>query len=208
MNRIYFHIAKLHDYKRICDEIFSYLEKSSIMDNSELYLSIVGEGDDIHCPFKNVVDYYNNDVKVGENPILMRLRDFSLSSDENVNILYIHTKGASTPNNPCIDDWRKYMLHFNVLKYEDAIFKLTEYDTYGVDLRVDPTLHYSGNFWWSKSNYIKTLPHFNDMPIIISERHKSEFWICYNKKQHYSAWDCGINVYERHLHRYQNNLYE
>ena len=88
--------------------------------------------------------------------------------------------------------------------------------TCGVDLRRDPTLHYSGNFWWSNASYIATLPEpceFNNLQKypnpLNSLRHNQEFWICYHKESdyHYSLWDCGINCYERHLHRYPKTYY-
>jgi hypothetical protein len=88
-------------------------------------------------------------------------------------------------------------------------------DTVGVDLRDYPTLHYSGNFWWANALYINTLPEpyvFNNLEQypnpLHSLRHNQEFWICYHKdKLHKSQWDCGINCYERHLHRYNPELY-
>ena len=40
-----------------------------------------------------------------------------------------------------------------------------------------------------------------------SLRHNQEFWICYLKQNHYSLWDCGISVYERHLHEYKETNY-
>lgn len=40
-----------------------------------------------------------------------------------------------------------------------------------------------------------------------SERHNQEFWICYNKDNHYSLWESNIDCYERHLHRYSKERY-
>jgi len=115
-------------------------------------------------------------------------------------------KGISDPNNLCLIDWRNYMLYFLVEKYKICLDILKTYDTCGVDLRLDPVEHYSGNFWWSTANHINNLPEFKDMNIILSERHKAEFWICSNGK-HNNLWNCGINQMERHLHRYLENEY-
>lgn len=207
MNRIYFHIAKMGNYKEICSEIFEYIKDSNIMENSELYLSIVGKGEDIKTDIKYNIIFQNDNVLVGEMPILMKIRDFALIDNNNINILYIHTKGASNSYNVCIEDWRKYMLYFNVIKYKDCLDILENYDACGVDLREDPVKHYSGNFWWSKTNHIKKLPKFDEMKIVISERHKSEFWICNIDGNYYSMHDCGINQYQRHLHRYEESNY-
>jgi hypothetical protein len=108
------------------------------------------------------------------------------------------------------------MLYFNVEKWKNCLNNLETNDTTAVDLREEPTLHYSGNFWWAKASYIVSLPE----PILFSnlekypnplnsQRHNQEFWICYNKNGlHKSCWDCGINCYERHLHRYPKSNYK
>lgn len=208
MNRIYFHIAKLGNYQEICSETFEFMKKSGILKDSEIYLSIVGVGDDIKTDLEYKVEYQSDNVIDGEIPILMRMKNFAINSFDNVNILYIHTKGASTPNNICIDDWRRYMLYFNVTKYEDCLNILNNYDVCGVDLRNEPVKHYSGNFWWSNTEHIKKLPEFEEMKTVISERHKSEFWVCSIEGNYYSMHDCGINQYQRHLHRYEESKYK
>ena len=130
-------------------------------------------------------------------------------------MLYLHTKNVGKEINYCIEDQIEYLLYFLISKWENCINNLLEFDTCGVDLRNEPTLHYSGNFWWSIANNIIQLPspiEFNNLNKypnpLNSIRHNQEFWVCYDKnKKHLSMWDCGINVYERHLHRYQKELY-
>jgi len=79
-------------------------------------------------------------------------------------IFYFHTKGASKlkdSNYENIEDWRNLMKNFNVEKVKDvfAIFQRTKYNTFGCEF--DTTLSgiqfYSGNFWWAKADYIKTI---------------------------------------------------
>jgi hypothetical protein len=206
MNKVFVHIAKLGKYQLICDEIFTYIKNSGILNNAKLYLSIVGIGE-IIIPIEHEVIYQNDNVRLGEFPILMKIRELSLETDEECNILYIHTKGASVPENECINDWRKYMLYFNVTKYKDCVSLLKNHDTCGVDLRKGPVLHYSGNFWWSKFSHIRKLPLISEMEVVLSERHKGEFWICSVDGDFYSVHDCGINQYERHLYRYEEKKY-
>jgi hypothetical protein len=127
----------------------------------------------------------------------------------NEKVCYVHTKGVTTPNNECINDWRKYMSYFALDKYKDCLSKLDEYDTCGVDLVNIPTKHYSGNFWWARADYIASLKSPKDIELLISERHKCEFWICSGQsKKHYSFHNSDINVYERHLHRYSEDKYK
>ena len=130
-------------------------------------------------------------------------------ANPNDNICYIHTKGVTNDvSNECISDWRNYMFYFCCQKYKDRIHELSENDTTGVDLRRDPTLHYSGNFWWAKASYLKNLCKPEDTLSALTPRHRAEFWVTSGSGKHFSAHDCGIGVYERHLHRYPSDKYE
>lgn len=181
--------------------------KSGLIDQVEkINIGIVGDKEVI-LPKNDKINilYKNNNLKEYEFLTLQLLRDFCKKNDD-YNVLYLHTKGANSDSKP-INDWRQYMMYFLVEKYEKCFEVLENNDTCGVDLRNNPTLHYSGNFWWAKSNYIKTLMKFIDMKVILSERHKAEFWICLGNGNHHNLWDCGIDVYERHLHEYPKNKY-
>jgi hypothetical protein len=75
-------------------------------------------------------------------------------------ILYLHTKGASKQHNQNIISWRQLMNYFNIEKYKNVfkIFEKTEYNTYGVLLGIAGKWKlYSGNFWWAKASYLKTI---------------------------------------------------
>jgi hypothetical protein len=74
-------------------------------------------------------------------------------------ILYIHTKGASKQSDNRYENiisWRHLMNHFNIEKVKNVfkLFEKTEFNTYGVLLR---GYFYSGNFWWAKGSYLKTI---------------------------------------------------
>lgn len=75
--------------------------------------------------------------------------------------LYMHSKGITHINTPLYNnilDWRKLMEYFLIEKYEECISKLNDYHAVGCNLSYMPTIHFSGNFWWSKSSYIMNLP--------------------------------------------------
>jgi hypothetical protein len=74
-------------------------------------------------------------------------------------ILYIHTKGASKQNDSQYSNiitWRHLMNYFNIEKVKNVfkIFDKTEFNTSGVLLKGH---FYSGNFWWAKASYLKTI---------------------------------------------------
>ena len=74
-------------------------------------------------------------------------------------ILYLHTKGASKINDPKYSNiitWRHVMNYFNIERVLDVfkLFEKTEFNTYGI---LFYGYFYSGNFWWMKSDYAKSI---------------------------------------------------
>lgn len=211
---IYFHIATIGKYQEIFDEIYSQIVKSNLINEVEIInLCIVGGGKLEVCFNEKIKIYRDLYVETGEFFTLNLIKQFSESTEQNFKILYIHTKGVTTPDNLCIDDWRQYMTYFNVNQYQKCFDVLEEYDSCGVDLVSEPTIHYSGNFWWANSSYIKRLPSINEIkfpkiPPILSIRHNCEFWIGMGDGKLKSLWNSNINVYERHLHKYNTEEYK
>jgi hypothetical protein len=199
-------IQKYELYKYVNTIFISFVGNIIYIDKNEYSLELIEKIKYIKIS-DNIEDY--------ELPTLKFLYDYSCNNEDK-NILYLHTKAIGNEINPCLEDWVKYMIYFLVEKWKYCILLLENNSTCGVDLRDIPTLHYSGNFWWAKASYIKTLPDpliFNDLEKypnpLNSIRHNQEFWICFNKDKnlHNSLWDCGINCYERHLHRYPFHNY-
>lgn len=213
LNQIYFHIATIGKYQDIFDEIYSQIIESNLINQvGSINLCIVGQGDLIIQENDKIKIYQDSDISSGEFFTLDLLKTFSDSVEQNHKILYLHIKGVTTPDNPCIDDWRKYMTYFSINQYEKCLYSLNQYDSCGVDLVNDPTLHYSGNIWWANSSYIKKLPTINEIkfpktPPILSIRHNAEFWIGMGNGNLKSLWNSNINVYERHLHQYPKIKY-
>ena len=215
-NAIFIHCALLERWDIILKNFIDKIIISGLYENVEIiYINCIGNKNN----FKTL-EYLNKEkIKILLNGI--ELNTFEISTQEllydfskknhNYNILYLHTKGVGKEVNECIEDWVNYMSYFLINKWKTCINQLQLNNTIGVDLRSEPTLHYSGNFWWARADYISTLPsptEFKKYPNPLnSERHNQEFWICYLKKNHYCLWDCGINCYERHLHRYSISNY-
>jgi hypothetical protein len=64
-------------------------------------------------------------------------------------------------------------------------------------LYVENPKHFSGNFWWANSDYIKTLPTLD--PKNIKEYNRGEFWICSNTEKIYPVSMNGpIDLYQNY----------
>ena len=107
LNQIYFHIATIGKYQDIFDEIYSQIIESNLINQvGSINLCIVGQGDLIIRENDKIKIYQDSDISSGEFFTLDLLKTFSDSVEQNHKILYLHTKGVTTPDNPCIDDWR------------------------------------------------------------------------------------------------------
>ena len=115
-------------------------------------------------------------------------------------ILYIHTKGASNQN---VISWRHLMNYFNIEKVKNVfkLFEKTEFNTYGVHyIALNNKSHYSGNFWWAKSSYLKTL---NMSGVGKGNRFNAEVHFVQNgvNWKPYSAFNPSLNLYVTEIKR-------
>lgn len=127
-----------------------------------------------------------------ERPALWFTKQYTFS--DKAKVLYLHSKGLKwwdTPYQQNVEDWIHLLLHWNVKCWKQAIEKLDEgFDTYGCNVfrNEEHPVHYSGNFWWAKASYLKTLsdsigPRYND----------PEYWILSNPKvKYFSAFQSGL----------------
>lgn len=156
-----------------------------------------------------------NRPEESEIPTIRTLRNEMETDPSSSHVLYLHVKGV-THQNPSVDDWLEYMLHFNVIQWKTAVGKLTEgYDTCGVNWWGHFQYpHYSGNFWWATSDYLKRLPILTNPPYVdptksqlgldSGYRNDAEFWIGIAKPHAYSMHDSGIDHY---WNRYPSFMY-
>lgn len=111
---------------------------------------------------------YGGTLTCGELSTIMALHQTCtdlVDRGENALVFYIHSKGtccSRSTNNP--PNWREFMNTFIVEFPSICINALLDgYSTCGVNYRpytnntsIPP--HYSGSFWWSRCDYIATLP--------------------------------------------------
>lgn len=125
------------------------------------------------------------------------------SQTENMRVCYIHSKGVtsgmrldknSINQHKNYFNWRHY-LNWGILEnWKKCVKALEEYDVVGVNFNSNPMSHYSGNFWWANSAYIKNLPNPSKLDWWIDAqtktndewlkhappRFRDEQWICYS----------------------------
>lgn len=203
-----------------CLELFTSTFDKMIQSNflnsvENLFVNLVGI--DVN-KYVDVVSAKHPKIKVstnytehsGEMDTLKMLWDFC-QTKENFNVLYLHSKGASRPGNVNVKSWVDYMEYFLIEKWNQCVDALEHYDTCGVNLQDFPGNHYSGNFWWANSSFIKKLKRFDVINCEVSRlpyyaqdltRAYCEFWLLDNNfykahSFHNSNVDHYGSTYER-----------
>ncbi len=163
----------------------------------------------------------NDNINKCEFPTLEKI--WSDSQNDDITILYLHTKGVTKPGVATIQDWTNYLIYSNIEKWQDRIFELDDNDCTGVNLNGNPNdinenpntwgygkapLHYSGNFWWSKSSHVKKLP--NPTTWAPDDNYQkwrvlAEMWLCQlNDSKYNCAWYSNVDHYTK---RYTREIY-
>lgn len=146
-------------------------------------------------------DFNQNNLKnVDERYTLKKIYDDCQTEDQNV--FYFHTKNITSIVNTLIPGltskyrnryyWRLF-LYNNISGWQKCVDALDSgYDTAGVNYSTDPTAHYSGAFYWTKSEHVKRLPDpttkdwwidlkkRKNHPWLsqVNDRFASEMWVC------------------------------
>ena len=186
---VYYHIAEMGDWKEVVSEQTERLKESGLYDAaSKICVGTVGPQKTIEgLPPKFEIVTHNRILGYGEIPTLEALRQHTLK--DSFIVLYMHTKGVSWQeqgyNHEAMIAWRRYLEHFCISRWRECFSHLNEYDAVGCEYiegretkRGPWPCHFRGNFWWSKSSHLKTLPPVNNITLPSSEvRRKAEYWL-------------------------------
>ena len=173
---LYYHIF-LNDYgtwSHIFMEQFKLLEDVGLLHQfDEVKVSVITNDEDklksfvrLISTFRKVeLDVYMNSPDA-ENVMSQRMwRD---SQNEDYQMLYLHSKGITATDNHLKNGdaqvfknyyyWRHFLNWGVIEKWKDCVLALSSHDLAGVNYFDKPSMHFSGNFWWGNSSYVRTLP--------------------------------------------------
>lgn len=156
---IYLHICAINNWREIVQKLFDRIKSSGLYDKIEsIRYTLLGDAECLNdemfkdLKFHNIV--YSPQLDLYESVTLNKL--WYASQEEEFNVLYLHSKGVSyNGKNDLVTKWVEYLTYFNIDCYSDCLKQLEDNDVVGVNISNYIMLHYSGNFWWSKSSYIK-----------------------------------------------------
>ena len=114
----------------------------------------------------------NTNISLTENITLKQIYDDSQKED--FNILYVHSKGVTSVGR-CLKQlrvedhlkyfyWRQYLNWAVIENWKSCVDAIDDgYDLSSSNFMLNPYPHISGNMWWGKSSYIRTLPDPTDV---------------------------------------------
>lgn len=154
------------------------------------------DDNDLHSLDTDINGKYSRPIT--ERATLQLIYDHACSED--AYFLYMHAKGVTSyqrhlKTHKYIEFknyfyWRKFLEWGVVENWRMCVDKLNDYDVVGCNYAVWPMKHFSGNYWWSKSDYIKNIANIGDdnwwqsqlstYPIMneLTWRLRDEMWIC------------------------------
>ena len=167
------HLADLPEAEIIFGEqVIRIINSGLLNEDTEYHICINGSSDrfrpmldELDKISKPIVQHVADDCKQWEYPTLTYLKQLADSIETKSAIGYIHLKGAGRPWYKEVGDWRQLMEFFIIDNYRHCVKHLDRgYNVVGCNWTpvswIKP--HFSGNFWWTESEYVKTLPHLPD----------------------------------------------
>jgi len=170
----FMHIATMNNWKDVVNELMDFTKKNGLFDKTSLLTQVVIGPERFLIKKRKKIKVVSFGPKLDqyEYPTLLTLWERCMSSDEEFYVYYVHTKGVSYGPNAKSDVWRRVMATAILSKgWRDCVKTLDSgQDTCGIMMR---NSHYSGNFWWSKASYIRTLKR----PLRSKNRFVHERWL-------------------------------
>jgi GR25 family glycosyltransferase involved in LPS biosynthesis len=146
------------------------LKSIKLINFEKIFINNIGQNLELDIP---TIQHSDNILEY-EIPTIHLLHEFSKKNSGN--ILYLHTKGTGhSKDAQNINDWIDMMLFFLVEQWPVALHELESCDTVGCNYhnqdssRAPP--HFSGNFWWAKTDYLAKLPKCGP------NKFDAEFWL-------------------------------
>tara|TARA_A100001037_G_scaffold306597_1_gene353122 strand:- start:43024 stop:43698 length:675 start_codon:yes stop_codon:yes gene_type:complete len=173
---IFYHLLCINDGIERFTKTYDKIKKYKLLESTEkIFVNCVGENqlkfsESIsHLPKVEII-LGKNDKNESETINLMR--EFAINNDGFS--LYLHAKGvwrSKTHLNrrnkvcgECLDSYIDFMEFFVIEKFYHCVEMLKTYKTCGCNLMRSKAGHsyYSGNFWWTRNDYIASLPECED----------------------------------------------
>ena len=166
----FYHLYQAGNWVEAVTEHTKALVDSGLADElSEVRIGLVGT--DALAPATVFLDHGIQPVFVACAPFqweqltINKIREHVIRSDDYV--LYAHTKGSANESE-LNTAWRRSMTYYMVMCWREAVEHLSDVETVGCHW-IEEGNHWGGNFWWARSQYLRTLPKPSDLSRFFAE---------------------------------------
>lgn len=178
MIKFYLHVPDLPGWEKMFADMLDKMHTSGLIDGvDEINLCLNGVLSNMEIFLKPLTDsspkfrlrHVNGDYSKHEWPTVHTVHMDALADDTDEHIVgYAHLKGLSRPATQPVTDWRNLLVYWTIERWRDNIELIEQgYETSGINWLDYPHPHYSGNFWWAQSNYIRRLRRVQDPATIV-----------------------------------------
>lgn len=166
---IFYHCHPINDFRERFIRSYEKMENSGLLETCSKFIILLN-GDDkkFFDGFPKVRIIQTGDMHPNESKSANFIKKYCESLIEEEAIFYFHSKGVTKvePQKSNVETWIEYLEYFNIELWRKCVENLKNFNCVGVEERRKPfhndEPHYSGNFWWANSNYIKALPDCED----------------------------------------------
>lgn len=178
--RVFYHIAAMGNWREVVAEHFVLLGEAGL---DSVQVSYLGETEGLDHVTRSAGDagvnatvtQVDQRLTLYETPALKMIEGWARTNEGS--ILYFHTKGVSAPHDPYKRCWRDLMNRQVICNWRENVQQLDDFDVVGVNWRHCPPIsHFCGNFWWARSDWIRSLTPFD---------------IYYENPRYPTDWDSG-----------------
>ncbi len=220
---VFAHVCNLNDGIQIFNDQYEKILKSKIYNNiKKIFILWLGN-------YKNELDKYEDieiiklseDITYYEFLSINKILEIINQYKDEYKVLYFHNKGTTKAGNQSVTiSWRNMMEYFLIEEGDYCYNNLDYFDTIGCNLinqnennvsniNDEHSFHYSGNFWWSKSNYIKNLDKLkvsDDEKERKENRYQCENWLLSKLKNKNIGiiYQDNTNVHPYHRYVFEN----
>jgi Methyltransferase domain len=188
--KVFFHLACMGNWKEVFNEQMTQLNRNGF---NKINLTVLGSEQDLQvvkdimdmCYIDGNIIFNSPDHTCFEQPAMIAIEEYARCNSGYV--LYLHSKGVSNSSDINKMKWRRLMMSELVDNWRNCMIQLPHWDVIGVNWRtMPPTSHFSGNFWYASTDYLRKLADFKtyyDNPRYdisnsnFNKRLGCEFWI-------------------------------
>ncbi len=232
---LYYHIWSPPNstlWRLLVDEQIKRMMRSGVVYNADVFCCITGPQ---HADIERMIAPYDwltvlsstPDERKFEGETLARLHEACSERPDLEAVGYVHTKGirhfeGATPTTfRAVNSWRHFLEWGSIDRWRDAVAHLQAADAVGVNYRDSPWPHFSGNFWWARASYIRSLASPVESGVattaslgsdnLTQDRATYEKWIGLNNPKVFSFYDFPFRIPGRHwtygFDLYQDDIY-